>query len=82
MDADEFYIQEQVENAKKIILEKGYEMTACMMRTLSKAPTIEYHIDEVNGVPFINGINLPLRLAAPYPKTITGSVRFTLCPCR
>jgi len=50
-------------------MENGYQATACRMRTFGKFPTVEYWVDNLNAVPFINECspNLPFRIAAPYP---------------
>lgn len=67
LDADEYYIESELQRAKKVyprpetrtklcqlILENGWESSACRMRIYGKHPTIEYLIDDLNAVPFIH----------------------------
>ena len=54
MDADEFYIHDELVAAMRLILQHGYEATACRMRTYFKEPIYEFFPpDDLNGVPFI-----------------------------
>ena len=70
MDADEFYLAEQLVAAKRHILEHRLAATACRMRLYFKLPTCELQpLDDVNAVPFIVELRpgRHFRLAVPSP---------------
>jgi len=68
MDADEFYLKDQMKNAKEFILKNNLQATACRMRILFKEAIYEFlPFDNSNAVPFICKIekNRNFRLAVP-----------------
>ena len=44
MDCDEFYLEKELANVKKIMIEEGYDGAACKMRYYYKDPTYEVRI--------------------------------------
>jgi len=76
MDCDEYYLKQQLVAVKKIIYEKGYESTACRIRTFGKYPTVEYLRDDFNAVTLIHVLSpdKPFRLSAPLPVSENGRV--------
>jgi hypothetical protein len=68
MDADEFYLADQLAAAKQFVVARRLAATACRMRLYFKLPTCELRpLDDVSAVPFIVelGANRHFRLAVP-----------------
>lgn len=85
MDADEFYLPEQMTYATSEIMKNDYEMTACRMRILFKKSTLEYYpYDDLNAVTFIckiipNGahrIDEPCQVVLDPTRKITNVKKF------
>jgi len=74
LDCDEYYMKEQMAATKNLIIQNGYEATACRIRTFGKYPTVEYIRDDLNAVTFIQIISpdKPFRLSAPFPTRENG----------
>ena len=70
MDADEFYLPEQLDNAAQEMLARNLDASACKMRYFFRRPEWELlPRDDVNHVMMICKCSwtMPLRLACPYP---------------
>ena len=52
-DVDEFYVPSEFENAKKLIIENGYDTTSCDIITYILSPTLVTDINSPIKVPFI-----------------------------
>eukprot|EP01126_Amoeba_proteus_P052503 TRINITY_DN6346_c0_g2_i3.p1 TRINITY_DN6346_c0_g2~~TRINITY_DN6346_c0_g2_i3.p1 ORF type:complete len:358 (-),score=41.56 TRINITY_DN6346_c0_g2_i3:156-1229(-) len=84
IDADEYYFESQMHETKKMILENGWESTACRMKVYGKYPTVEYLVDNFNAVPFIH-VCQPgkrFRIATKYPHYDKNGNFFALDPTR
>lgn len=78
MDSDEYYLDEQFKEAKKLILENDYDSTFCYMRTFFREPIYEYlPVDELNSVPFIYKCtkDLKFKLASGYNFIVVDPTR-------
>jgi len=78
MDADEYYLHEEMRYAKKFVETSNVHGTACRMRTFFKEPTYELlPVDDMNAVPFIYKIdtNMPFRLVADLPVLLDPTRR-------
>jgi len=78
LDADEYYLKEELHNAKQIILKNNYDATACFMRIFFKEPIYEYFpYDKINSVSLIYKLDTtkPFKLAHPYPAVIDPTRR-------
>eukprot|EP01104_Vermistella_antarctica_P004528 TRINITY_DN1496_c1_g1_i2.p1 TRINITY_DN1496_c1_g1~~TRINITY_DN1496_c1_g1_i2.p1 ORF type:complete len:223 (+),score=26.96 TRINITY_DN1496_c1_g1_i2:654-1322(+) len=81
MDADEFYLSEQIKTAKAEISRHGYVATACRMRTFFSEPIYEFcPADNLNAVSFICEIrnDAPFQLCAKYPIVLDPTRRIEL----
>jgi len=77
-DADEYYLKEQLKYAKKMVMEKDLDATACSMRIFFKSPIYELRpLDEMNAVPFIYKLSpdRSFRLATLYPVLLDPTRR-------
>lgn len=63
MDCDEYYVPEEFAEAKKQVIEGGYDASACQLYTYYKYPTDQLNPPETYFVPFIHKI---------YPETRLG----------
>ena len=82
MDTDEYYKEDELAYAKKLILSKDLDGTCCKMRFYFKEPTYEMlPFDELNQVPLIFKVksDAPLLLAHPYPVVVDPTRRMANC---
>eukprot|EP01121_Diplochlamys_sp_Union-15-3_P000135 TRINITY_DN10122_c0_g1_i1.p1 TRINITY_DN10122_c0_g1~~TRINITY_DN10122_c0_g1_i1.p1 ORF type:complete len:326 (+),score=18.81 TRINITY_DN10122_c0_g1_i1:63-1040(+) len=73
MDADEYYLKEELRNAKELVLANNYDATACRMRVFFKEPIYEFFpYDNMNSVPLIYKIDpkKAFKIAHPYPVVL------------
>lgn len=56
-DCDEFYIPSEFKKAKRIVMQDGYDSSACMMQTYYKSPLYALDPPETYFVPFIYRID-------------------------
>eukprot|EP00940_MAST-03C_sp_MAST-3C-sp2_P001920 g1920.t1 len=78
LDADEFYVSEELARAKSVILEKKVEGALCLMQYYFKDATIRLMPqDDTNYVSCIFKIAswMPFRLSAPYPFVVDPTRR-------
>eukprot|EP01120_Amphizonella_sp_Union-15-10_P002576 TRINITY_DN12891_c0_g1_i1.p1 TRINITY_DN12891_c0_g1~~TRINITY_DN12891_c0_g1_i1.p1 ORF type:complete len:337 (-),score=56.28 TRINITY_DN12891_c0_g1_i1:4-1014(-) len=78
IDADEYYLTNELNYAKEKILKFDYDATACRMRIFFKEPIYEYFpYDNVNSVPLIYKISsdMDFKLAHPYPAVLDPTRR-------
>jgi len=70
IDADEFYLEEEFEYAKKKMEQRDYDATACQMLTYFKEPIYRINPPEEYFVPFIQKIDENSRYILNYPYPV------------